>query len=294
MPYPISSASGATPSSSALALLVTMSAAVGDLRRVARRDRAVLGEGGTQCRERLGGSAGPDTLVGVDDDRVALALLDRHRRDLVGEATFLLGGRGALVRLRRELVLRLTRDVADLADVILGARAHVQGVEGAPQAVADHRVDDLVVAHAVAGARPRQQVRRVGHRLHAARDHDFGVAVVDHLVGEVQRVDAGEAHLVQRRRGNRHRDAGLDRGLPRGDLTRARLQHLTHEYVVDLLGVDAGPLERGLDREPAELHRRHAGERAGELADGSAGRPDDHRTGHGSLLEKSVTKWAPV
>ena len=34
------------------------------------------------------------------------------------------------------------------------------------------------------------------------------------------------------------------------------LEHLAHEHVVDLLGADAGALERGLDREPAEVHRR--------------------------------------
>ena len=34
------------------------------------------------------------------------------------------------------------------------------------------------------------------------------------------------------------------------------LEHLAHEHVVDLLGVDAGALERGLDGEPAEVRRR--------------------------------------
>ena len=79
--------------------------AVGDLRRVAGGDRAVLRERGAQAAERLRRGAGTHTLVGVDDDRVALALRDRDRRDLVGEAAFLLRGGGALVALRRELVL---------------------------------------------------------------------------------------------------------------------------------------------------------------------------------------------
>ena len=128
--------------------------AVGYLRRVARGDRAVLGERGTQAGEGFGRRAGPDAFVGVDDHRIALALGDRHRRDLVGEAAFLLGRGRAFVRLGRELVLCFARDATDLADVVLGARAHVHRVERAPQAVVDHRVDDLVVAHAVAGARP--------------------------------------------------------------------------------------------------------------------------------------------
>ena len=36
----------------------------------------------------------------------------------------------------------------------------------------------------------------------------------------------------------------------------AGLEHLAHEHVVDLLGADAGALERGLDGEPAEVRRR--------------------------------------
>ena len=61
--------------------------------------------------------------------------------DLVGEPAVLDRGRGALVALGRELVLRLAGDAAELAGVLLGARAHVHRVERAPQAVADHRVD---------------------------------------------------------------------------------------------------------------------------------------------------------
>ena len=41
----------------------------------------------------------------------------------------------------------------------------------------------------------------------------------------------------------------LHRGLAGGDLALAGLEHLAHEHVVDLLGADAGALERGLDRE---------------------------------------------
>ena len=41
-----------------------------------------------------------------------------------------------------------------------------------------------------------------------------------------------------------------------GDLALAGLEHLAHEHVVDLLGPDAGALERGLDREAAEVGRR--------------------------------------
>jgi hypothetical protein len=51
----------------------------------------------------------------------------------------------------------------------------VVAVEGVPQAVADHRVDEFHVAHLVAGA----QMRGMGAQRHVflpARDDDVGVA----------------------------------------------------------------------------------------------------------------------
>ena len=46
---------------------------------------------------------------------------------------------------------------------------------------------------------------------------------------------------------------GLDLRLTRGDLPLAGLQHLAHDDVLDLLGLDAGALQRGLDRDRPEL-----------------------------------------
>ena len=48
--------------------------------------------------------------------------------------------------------------------------------------------------------------------------------------------------------------AGLDRRLAGGDLALPGLEDLAHDHVVDLLGADARALERGRDREAAEVH----------------------------------------
>ena len=45
----------------------------------------------------------------------------------------------------------------------------------------------------------------------------------------------------------------FDRRLARGDLALAGLEHLAHDDVVDLLGADAAALERGRDRDAAEV-----------------------------------------
>ena len=76
------------------------------------------------------------------------------------------------------------------------------------------------------------------------------------------------------------RDAGLDLRLARGDLALAGLQHLAHHDVLDLLGLDPGALQRGLDRDAAELGRVERGQAAAHLADGGAGGAEDHGLGH--------------
>ena len=53
-----------------------------------------------------------------------------------------------------------------------------------------------------------------------------------------------------------HRDAGLDRRLPRRHLALPGHQHLAHQHVLDLLGRHAGALERGLDGEARRARRR--------------------------------------
>ena len=121
-------------------------------------------------------------------------------------------------------------------------------------------------------------MRRVGHRLHAAGHHDVELAGADELVGQRDRVQAGQADLVDGQRGDGHRDAGLDGGLAGGDLARAGLEHLAHDHVLDLVAGDAGTLQRGLDRDAAELG---AGEvrRRRAAADRRARPGDDHGVG---------------
>ena len=85
--------------------------AVGDLRGRAGGDGAVLAERGAQLGQRLGGGVAADALVLRDDERVALALRDLDRDDLVVEDTVLPGLGGALVGAGRELVLLLAGQV---------------------------------------------------------------------------------------------------------------------------------------------------------------------------------------
>ena len=188
-----------------------------------------------------------------------------------------------------ELVLRLAGEAGG-GGVLLGAGAHRDLVEGAEEAVVHHRVDDLLVADAVAGASARQQVGRLGHRLHAAGHDDVGLALLDHLIGQVDGVEPGQAHLVDGGRRHRHRDAAVHRRLAGADLAGAGLEHLAHEDVVDLLAGEAGAHERLLDGEATELRAGEARQGAGQLADRRASASQDHGTSH-VFPHVSVGSW---
>jgi len=96
-------------------------------------------------------------------------------------------------------------------------------------------------------------VRCRRHGLHSARYDHVELAGPDQLGSERDRVKSGQADLVDRERRDRHRDASRSRGLPRRDLARSGLQHLAHDHVVNLVAGQAGSVQRGLDREAAEL-----------------------------------------
>ena len=97
-----------------------------------------------------------------------------------------------------------------LARDVLGRGAHVIAVEGVPQAVLDHRVDHLEVAHLHAVAQ-MLAVRRQRHRFLAAGGDDLGIAIGDLLQAERHRAQARAAELVDAPGRAFDRDAGVDR-----------------------------------------------------------------------------------
>ena len=196
----------------------------------------------------------------LDEHRLAPTLRDRDRHDLVGQQAVLDRRGGTLVAGCRHFVHLGPRNRG--AGVAIGAEPHQAGIEGAPQPVTDDRVLELGVAVAEPAARPLRQVRGVGHRLHAAGHDDVGVAGLDHLIGEVDRVQTRQADLVDVDRRHVHRNPGLDGGLAGRHLALPGHQHLAHDDVVDLLGRDTGPFQGLGDGEPAEVGSREGGEGA--------------------------------
>ncbi len=245
--------------------------AVGDPRRVAGGRRAVGVEDGLQRGELLECRVPPDALVGAD-------AVDGD--DLLLEATGVLGRGGALVRAQRPGVLVLPRD-PELPRDRGGLLHHVEAVEGRGEAVEDHVVEHLAVAELVPEARLRQEVRRSRHGLHPAGHDDVVPPREDHELRDLDRPDRGGADLVDRVGGHLLRDSRCDRRLPRRRLAGARLQHLAHHDVADVLRGDAAALEAGPDRDGAELRRGDVGKPAADPSEGRAHGGHDHGAGHG-------------
>src|SRR5699024_2283228 len=105
-------------------------------------------------------------------------LLDHHGHDLVVKPAGLLSSLGLLLGGGAEGVQLLAGDAPHVADVLSGG-AHVVVVISVPQAVLDHGVDDLLIAHAGAPALSGQRIGSSGHVLSAAGHDDIGVAGQD-------------------------------------------------------------------------------------------------------------------
>jgi hypothetical protein len=218
---------------------------VRDLRDVARKWRFVFG-----------------------DDALALAILHGHCRNFGVEITLLDGSDSAPHGLGCVLILLAAREAVLLRRRIREVTHHV-AVERALQAVEEHVIDELRVAHAQSGARFGQQIRSVRHRLDAAREHDLRRAGADLVRGQHHGLQAGAAHLVHGCRRHLLRHAGRERCLASRRLADARHEHAAENGFVDLRGIDAAVFDRGLSSGGAQLRRSERAQHALECTDGS-------------------------
>ena len=171
--------------------------------------------------------------------------------------------------------------------VVLGQRAHRLLGGLVVERVVGHRVDQRGVAVLEALARLRQQVGRVRHRLHAAGHDDVGLTGVDQEVGLGDRVQPGQAHLVDRDRRDRERQAAGDARAAGRVLPGAGQDDLAHDQVVDLVGRHPGLLQRPLDGHAAQVGRGQGLQAAEQTPDRRTCSGDDDGSGHGASSQGS-------
>jgi len=144
-----------------------------------------------------------------------------------------------------------------------------------------------LMSHPVAASCLRQQIGRVRHALHAARNDDAGTARDEQIVAEHRRLHRGAAHLVDGRAADGERQSCLQHRLPRRRLPLTGRQDVAHDRFVDVGGPDARALDGRLDRDGTQFACSQRCEVALEAAHRRArGADDDDRiVQHKSLLE---------
>ena len=164
---------------------------------------------------------------------------NRYRHNLVLEPAILDGVDRPPVAFERIRVLALARDLVLLGDQFR-RHAHVEVLVGVPETVHDHGIEDLGVPEAVPATELRQQVRSVGHRLHAARHDEFHVAGLDSLGRQPDGLESRAADLVDGHRGHAGVESALESRLARRVLPQPRRNDVAHDNLVHLGRLDAG------------------------------------------------------
>ena len=212
-------------------------------------------------------------LIRIDDD-IGFTALHRESHDLICKTAGALRGFGLVLRCDCELVLLITGKLP-LAGDVFGGDAHVITVKGVGEAIFQHGVDHLEIAHLHAAAQVRAMGRH-GHGFLAAGNDDVRVAGDDLLHAEGHGAQTGAAKLIEAEGGRFLWYAGLHGSLPRRVLPLARRQDLTENDFIDFVCRDTCALQHGADDGRPELMGWRIGEVAIEGADGCARGAGNH------------------
>ena len=231
------------------------------------------GERAAQLGKTLDGGTGAGELILLELDDL---LLDLHGDgdDLVVETAGSLSSLGLLLGGSAEGVELFAGDAPNIADV-LGGGAHVVVVEGIPQAVLDHGVDKLLVAHAGAPAGVGSGIRSGAHVLGAAADDDIGVAGEDGAASLNDGLHTGAADHTDGIGGDGIGETGAHADLTGDVLTETGGQDAAEHQLIDILGSDIRALEGFLHDDGAELSGRGVLQGTAEGTDSGTAAVDD-------------------
>ena len=231
------------------------------------------GERAAQLGKTLGGGTGAGELILLELDDL---LLDLHGdgNDLIVKTAGSLRGLGLLLGGSAEGVELFAGDAPNIADV-LGGGAHVVVVERIPQAVLDHGVDKLLVAHAGAPAGVGSGIRSGAHVLGAAADDDIGVAGEDGAASLNDGLHTGAADHTDGIGGDGIGETGAHADLTGDVLTETGGQDAAEHQLIDILGSDIRALEGFLHDDGAELSGRGVLQGTAEGTDSGTAAVDD-------------------
>ena len=184
---------------------------------------------------------------------------DQNRRDFVHKTPGLNGFDGFALRGGGKGILVFATDAVLIHKVLCGD-AHVVIIECIPQAIADHGVDDLAMAHAQAGSGAGHDVVGQAHVFLAACDDHVSVATTDGLGSQMQRFEPGAADFVERHCWHGKWQAGLDGCLACRVLTCTRGEDLPHDDFIDLCTLQTGFFEQLANDRGAQVDSGYMGQ----------------------------------
>ena len=114
-------------------------------------------------------------------------------------------------------------------------------------------VDHLTMAQPHAAPRLRQQIGRVCHTLHPARNHHIGTARDQQIMGQHRRLHAGPTHFIDSGTARRLGHTRPQTGLTRRGLTQTGGQHIAEDHFAHILARHTGARQCLTDRDRAKL-----------------------------------------
>ena len=218
--------------------------AIRQRRGSARRHRALRAERGLEAGQRLGGGVGTRRTVFAHR-----ACLGDDRDDLIGEFACCLCGASLLLAFDREGFLLCAVDLIFGRDIFRRvAHAHIGGA-----ALGEVRIGHRVEAHH----------RHPAHRFDTGADEHLARAELNLPGGDVDRAHRGAAETVDRHAADRQRQVGeqADKARDVEALLPFR-KGASHDDVLDIGGVHAGPLDKAAHHLCREIIGPHPRQRA--------------------------------
>ena len=139
---------------------------------------------------------------------------------------------------------------------VLGEGSHGAAGLGILQAIGEHRVGEVRMAHAQPATCLAQQVWSIGHAFHAAGDDAVRTPGADQVRGEHGSLHPRATHLVDGGGTGVVRNPGLAHRLTGRCLLDAGTHHAAHQDLVDMSRVDVRVVDGGTHGMGAQLRRR--------------------------------------